>query len=193
MKNFNRLGFVSTLDELFGEVRNDILDRPSMREMVPNQEFTRNAIGLFNILDGVEGFGNIDIFQAYYPYLHEVSAAIKREYGYSQIEYRSLMVVKLLAGKGIAEHIDEAGIYKYAHRVHIPIITNEGCVFTIDGKDGRMSAGEIVEINNTVPHSVINGDTDRVHLIVDIMGIHKEFNMAALKNPVPKQFYFEEN
>ena len=98
-----------------------------------------------------------------------------------------------IAGKGIAEHIDEAGIYKYAHRVHIPIITNEGCVFTIDGEDGRMSAGEIVEINNTVPHSVVNGDTDRVHLIVDIMGIHKEFDMAALKNPVPKQFYLEED
>ena len=191
--NFKRYGFISPLDDIYSELQNDILDRPSMREQVPNQVHTRNAIGLYNILDNVEGVGNKEIFNAYYPYLHEVSAAIKREYGYSHIEYRSLMIVKLLADKGIAEHIDEAGIYKYAHRVHVPIITNEGCIFTIDGEEGRMAAGEIVEINNTVPHSVVNGNTDRVHLIVDIMGIHSGFDMKSLSNPVPKQFYYEED
>ena len=192
-ENFKRYGVIHTLDDIYGELKNDILDRQSLREQVPNQRFTRNAVGLYNILDDVAGFGNKEVFMAYYPHLYEVSQAIKNEYGYTHLEYRSLMVVKLLAGKEIAEHIDEAGIYKYAHRVHIPIITNEGCIFTIDGEEGRMAAGEIVEINNTVPHSVVNGDMDRVHLIVDIIGIKCEFDDKALSTAVPKQFYYEED
>ena len=190
--NFKHLGHVSTLDELYEETHNDILDRPSMRELLPNQAHTRNSIGLYNVLNGVEAFGNYDVFMAYYPLLHEVTSALKQWYGYTHVEYRSLMVVKLLAGQEIAEHIDEGGIYNVAHRIHVPIYTNEECVFTVGGEEYRMAAGEIVEIDNTVPHSVKNGGADRVHLIMDVIGIHQNYNVAALKTPVPPQFYYEE-
>ena len=184
--NYKRYGFIQTIDELYGQLKNDLLNRPSMREFLPNQRHTRNAIGLFNILDDVEGFGNSNIFMAYFPLLYEVNRIVKYEYGYTALEYKSLMIVKLLGGKEISEHIDEEGMYKYAHRIHIPIVTNEGCIFTIGGEKIRMAAGEIVEINNTVPHSVVNGDTDRIHLIVDIIGIKEHFDRDALDRPLPK-------
>ena len=191
--NCKRYGFIQTIDELYNQLKNDLLDRPSMREWLPNQEHTRNAIGLFNILDNVEGFGNSEVFMAYFPLLYELNMILKKEYGYTALEYKSLIIVKLLANKEISEHMDEDGMYKYAHRIHIPIVTNEGCIFTIGGEKIRMAAGEMVEINNTIPHSVVNGDTNRIHLIVDIIGIKEHYDIDALNTPLPKSFYLEEN
>jgi hypothetical protein len=190
--NFKRYGTISSIDDIYAEMLRENFERRSVRELLPNQKDTRCVIGLYNILDDVKGFGNEEVFAAYWRYLYEVSAALKQEYGYSQIEYRSLMLVKLFAGCEIAEHTDEGGIYKYAHRVHIPIVTNEGCYFTVGGEVGRMAAGEIVEINNTMPHSVVNGDMDRVHLIVDVIGVHANFDNQALFRPMPENFYIEE-
>lgn len=168
------------------------LDRISMRELVPNQKHTRNAIALYNVLDGVDGFADTELFEKLYPNIQDVLISLKVRYGYSHLEIKSLMLVKLYAYGDISEHIDEAGIYKYAHRVHIPLITNDRCVFTIDGEEGRMSKGEIVEINNIVPHSVVNGDQDRVHLIMDIIGLNDRYNVEVLNTPIPKEFYYEE-
>jgi len=190
--NFRRYGYVEDFSGLVAAALDMDFSKRSLRESVPNQVHTRNIIGLYNILDGVDGFGDLNVFNTFYPKVENAIDKIRIGYGYTHVELRSLMLVTLLAGEDIAEHIDEAGIYKYAHRVHIPIVTNSECVFTLDGEEGRMSAGEIVEINNTVPHFVVNGDEDRVHLIMDIVGIRSGFDTKALLNEVPKQYYIKE-
>lgn len=80
------------------------------------------------------------------------------------------ILVKLTAGKSIKPHIDSVGhSLVIAKRIHIPIVTNEQCFFTV-GKDRRnLKAGELWEINNDKKmHSVENlGETDRIHMIVD--------------------------
>ena len=55
-----------------------------------------------------------------------------------------------------------------------------------------MRAGEIVEINNIIPHSVVNNGEDRVHLVVDIVGIREEYRDEVLDTPIPDQFYIKE-
>lgn len=66
-------------------------------------------------------------------------------------------------------HIDAHPFFKSVHRIHIPIFTNPQCLFTVAGETIHMQEGEIWEINNDAKmHSVVNnGDTDRIHLLLD--------------------------
>jgi aspartyl/asparaginyl beta-hydroxylase (cupin superfamily) len=80
------------------------------------------------------------------------------------------IMVKLLAHKNIPKHIDVANkTFEVSKRIHIPIITNSECIFTVGEESLHMKEGEIWEMNNDkLEHFVENnGDEDRVHLILD--------------------------
>ena len=81
----------------------------------------------------------------------------------------SAILINLPAGKSIPRHIDTASFFKRHHRVHIPIVTNEKCLFTVGDEIRHLEQGEIWEIDNdNCYHSVINnGATDRIHLLID--------------------------
>jgi hypothetical protein len=77
-------------------------------------------------------------------------------------------LVQLLPGGIIGEHRDMNFSLTHAHRVHVPIITNDQVWFTVGSETLNIPEGEIYEINNRRPHSVRNeGDESRVHLILD--------------------------
>ena len=76
--------------------------------------------------------------------------------------------LRLMPGEAIAEHRDMNFSLAHAHRVHVPIITNDRVAFTVAGETLNIPEGEIYEINNRRPHSVRNeGDEPRVHLVLD--------------------------
>jgi hypothetical protein len=80
------------------------------------------------------------------------------------------ILVKLLAGKSIPTHTDTANeTFKVSRRIHLPIITNERCFFTVGNETINMKEGELWEMNNDKKeHSVHNdGNEDRIHLIID--------------------------
>ena len=78
------------------------------------------------------------------------------------------MVAKLVAGGRIKPHIDTLASFRAGHRIHIPLTSNEGVRFTIDGRPCPMPVGEAVEINNQKIHSVMNtGQEDRLSFIFD--------------------------
>lgn len=80
------------------------------------------------------------------------------------------LLVKLLKNSNILPHIDIVGkTLVLGKRLHIPIITNENCLFSVGDDTKNLKVGEIWEINNDKKlHGVSNnGDEDRVHLIVD--------------------------
>lgn len=77
---------------------------------------------------------------------------------------------KLPAGKEITPHVDPGYYLSTVHRLHIPIITNDKVLFTVGGTTFHMEEGVLYELNNRLMHSVKNlGDSDRIHLIVDII------------------------
>jgi hypothetical protein len=84
-------------------------------------------------------------------------------------EYITAIFTKLIAGRDIAPHIDVGRTFIENPRLHIPIITNPDCLFTVGNETVNMKEGEIWEINNSGKiHSVHNkGTTDRIHLMVD--------------------------
>lgn len=80
------------------------------------------------------------------------------------------ILVKLSKKKNIPSHVDTANeSFKYCRRIHVPIVTNPNCFFTVGDTTINMKEGEVWEMNNDkLEHSVENqGDEDRIHLIID--------------------------
>lgn len=79
-------------------------------------------------------------------------------------------LMRLAPGSVIKEHTDvglqfEEGVA----RVHIPVLTNPGVEFVLNGSRVLLAAGSCWYLRLSDPHRVANrGDTDRVHLVVDL-------------------------
>jgi hypothetical protein len=82
---------------------------------------------------------------------------------------RSVRLLRLRAGSVIREHCDyDLGFESGEVRLHIPIVTNPGVEFYLDGKRVVMGEGETWYTNVNLPHRVQNlGKTDRIHLVID--------------------------
>jgi hypothetical protein len=80
------------------------------------------------------------------------------------------MLTRLRAGTEIGRHKDKGELTSKTHRIHIPIITNESCIFTVEEERRHLRAGEIWMIDNVDRfHSVVNsGQENRIHLIIDV-------------------------
>ena len=113
--------------------------------------------------------------KSYIDYDNQESLIGKMVYGivntlqeYSSKRISKCMLVMLPSKTNILPHSDIGPLLELVHRVHVPIITNERCIFYIEGVGYNFKEGIVVEIDNTRMHSVENaGTTDRVHLIVD--------------------------
>jgi hypothetical protein len=80
------------------------------------------------------------------------------------------MAAKLKAGGIISPHRDTHQSFTHAHRIHIPITTNPGVRFMINGRPHRFKVGNAYEINNQKNHSVMNSGTqDRITFIFDYL------------------------
>lgn len=82
----------------------------------------------------------------------------------------NVILIKLLAGKVIPEHVDGGEYLEAIRRIHVPIITSSKTVFEVGAEKVNMAVGECWEINNMRRHAVDNSKgNDRVHLLIDIM------------------------
>ncbi len=80
------------------------------------------------------------------------------------------MAAKLKSGGVISPHRDRHESFVHSHRIHIPLTTNPGVRFMINGRPHRLQVGQIYEINNQHNHSVMNkGKEDRITFIFDYM------------------------
>ena len=71
-------------------------------------------------------------------------------------------------GGSIQPHRDANPAAKWPHKIHVPLETNPGVSFVIDGVSHHLEVGEAAEVNNMGVHSVTNaGGTDRIHLIFE--------------------------
>jgi len=92
--------------------------------------------------------------------------------------------VRLLPGQAIDEHRDLNFSLTHAHRVHVPIITNDRVWFTVGGEALNIPEGEIYEINNRRPHSVLNeGNEPRIHLVLDYVLKGEQCCCGKLQHP----------
>ncbi len=81
-----------------------------------------------------------------------------------------IILVKLSGNGVINEHADNGSSLSRAHRIHLPIITNDKVEFTVGDATKSLKEGEIWEINNRHTHSVKNSsEQSRVHIILDFV------------------------
>jgi hypothetical protein len=65
-------------------------------------------------------------------------------------------------------HRDEQPPY-WVTRVHVPVTTNDGVIYTMDDGEHRMEVGKAYRMNTLATHAVANhGETNRIHLVFDI-------------------------
>lgn len=107
-------------------------------------------------------------YETYAPHLGKISAQLASTDFPSMVKRANL--VRLSALSKIAPHVDQGSFLTSTRRVHIPVVTNPDCSFTVGGESRHLPKGEMWEINNTgLIHSVHNlGYTPRIHLIVDV-------------------------
>ena len=80
------------------------------------------------------------------------------------------MAAKLRAGGIISPHRDTHHSFTHSNRIHVPVTTNSGVRFMINGRPHRFKIGNAYEINNQMNHSVMNsGAEDRITFIFDYL------------------------
>ena len=89
-------------------------------------------------------------------------------------KYAKSLLAKLPAGKRIAPHYDQGGplstYMMVIRRFHVVITTNDKVLFRIGNTTKHMNSGECWEVNQNMIHEVWNdGESDRIHLIIDIL------------------------
>lgn len=96
------------------------------------------------------------------PYFQEVLANFQ-----SQLDTVRLM--KLTPGSVIKEHTDyDLSFEDGKLRLHIPVMTNPGVEFYLNGQRVILNEGECWYLRLSDPHWVANrGQTDRVHIVID--------------------------
>jgi hypothetical protein len=100
--------------------------------------------------------------------LEPVLAEATADYGYASGAFPRVMLARMAPGGVIHPHRDENLAAKWPHKIHVPLQTNEGVTFYVDGVGYQLAEGEVVEVNNMGLHAVENrGSTDRIHLIFE--------------------------
>jgi hypothetical protein len=96
------------------------------------------------------------------PYFREVA-------GTFQAPLRNVRLMRLTPGSVIKEHHDvDLSFEDGSVRLHIPVVTNDGVDFRLNGERVVLEAGSCWYLRLSDPHSVANrGTEDRVHLVVD--------------------------
>lgn len=77
----------------------------------------------------------------------------------------------LAPGREVPSHVDIHYYWRTHLRIHIPVVTNPGVLFTCGTETVHMAAGECWLFDSFRIHEVQNkGDQQRVHLVIDTVG-----------------------
>ncbi|GLQ35815.1 hypothetical protein GCM10007939_20980 [Amylibacter marinus] len=115
------------------------------------------------------------LWPAWQGLIQPVLDSVIKPYGFEKPEFPKVMLARLQGGYGIDPHTDGAGSNLHCHKIHVPLQTNAGATFHVDGVDRHLEKGQAYEVNNIKSHGVWNaGDEARIHLIFEVFeGAHE--------------------
>lgn len=171
--NFRKSGFfeVNGIKELVGKFEDEWLIDTSRQETYAVHQDTESYFLYQADLTWESGEPFIVTKHDIDPELEDLVEPIISELeGLHDGQRGNVLLIKLKAGRSIASHRDGGEYLDSARRHHIAIITSDETKFGVGDEEISMTEGVCWEINNSRVHYVINdSDTDRVHLLVDIM------------------------
>lgn len=120
----------------------------------------------------VNGFKieNKNNFKQFINISEELFGFLKDRYGPGEIW--NIQIAKMKGTGEIIPHVDLGLGFLFSHRIHIPLVTNQNVIFTVEDERFHLKRGHVYEINNSKLHSVQNKNDptyNRVHLIFDYM------------------------
>lgn len=78
----------------------------------------------------------------------------------------TVFLSKVKSGGHIRSHADDLDGH---WRIHVPLQTNNKCVFIYDDVSRNLQSGHAYELNPSITHAVENGgDADRIHLLWNV-------------------------
>jgi hypothetical protein len=112
--------------------------------------------------------------------LKPVIAIVGERYGFVEWTTSKIMLSSLRAHAQVPRHVDANPSSLVPHKVHVPLVTNPGVTFVIEGERHHLPIGRAYEINNLLVHAVENvSDLERVHLIFEIYPVPAAANGVA--------------
>jgi len=139
---------------------------------------------LTNVLPENTGSGAFcdTLLMAQCPYMKSITALFP-------CEHNATRLLKLKPGAIIKEHTDgDLGFEHGEARIHIPITTNPQVEFYLDNERMDLQPGECWYMNFDLPHRIANlGNTDRVHLVMDIIVNEQIREMFDKTDPARKK------
>jgi len=108
---------------------------------------------------GWEGFNDVAV-----PIMQHI---VEQHYPPGGMVLRAVLA-RLPPGCAIDAHVDRHPSFSVAHRIHVPLVTNDKVRFIVGTEDIHPQQAQAFELNNAMPHSVRNdGDQARIHFIFD--------------------------
>ena len=106
------------------------------------------------------------------PYIMDVMAELGCVWGRSRL-------MGLAAGADVPIHIDVHYHWRTHRRLHVPVITNPGVLFTVNDETVHMEAGDCWLFDSFSLHKVQNkGSERRIHLVLDTVGGGKLWDLV---------------
>jgi len=97
-----------------------------------------------------------------------IKSFIENYYGDRTGYFIRMIVVRMNPQSEIPLHYDTGSSLPYAHRIHLPIKTNDEIIFQVGEDCKNLKPGELWEINNQRQHGVRNLSNEaRIHVIMD--------------------------
>jgi len=127
------------------------------------------------------------------PLMHEpaFADAVAAVSGLVGGEPARAMIVRLRAGGRVARHTDQGAYADATRRFHLSVTTNAQCLMRVGSETAHAEPGEVYFFDKHAPHEVVNeGDTDRIHLILDIWQrkttkiTYQEESFSAVRNEI---------
>ena len=110
------------------------------------------------------------LYDEFMNLIPEVVSTFFQNYGPGR--FARIQIAKMNINSEVVSHIDHGLFFWWAHRIHLPVKTNENIIFSVDGVERNMKNGELTEINNKKTHTVKNSNVnqfERIHIIFDYM------------------------
>lgn len=157
--------FLSAIDNISSEDWNKYTFRQDLFHM---HSRTRTIPVLYDI-DYNVGIGKRSSFYDIFKESIDYASKVISELTNTKCKIVRFIITNLPANTTVDTHKDSAESFIVYSRVHIPIITNDKVLFTVDNETINMPVGEIYEINNGDKlHGVVNNSNeDRLHIILD--------------------------
>jgi len=114
------------------------------------------------------GFITHNNYGKFLPHLNSISKYLLSVGELNDIRRANIVLLK--PNSFIKKHQDKGDFLEKTRRIHLAVTTNQWCYLTVEDTKQHFVAGEMWEIDNTGKfHSAHNeGDTNRIHLIIDV-------------------------